>query len=144
MINDKATTAMLNERLQEIVTAALDAGFKVFAHKGDRRPAGFVFACLDPEGSFVTVGVPTHSWEDVQISAPVQPSKVWGSSVAVDYDGTAEGAIRAMRKVCDSPTVVPRFVKAAPATVPNHGNKTMTSWPGGVESFAEVVAAGQE
>jgi hypothetical protein len=138
-INDMATVETLDNSIQEIVTAALEAGFRVFAHKREHKGlTGFVFACLDTEGSFVTVGIPTHRWDDTQISVPVQPNKVWGSSVHVDYDGTSEDAVRAMREVCESPTVLPRFGGNVPA-VPNYGNKVMTTWPGGADLFAEVT-----
>lgn len=141
-VTDTATVDTLNTKLHDIVNAALEAGFTVFAPKPrDRRPAGFVFACLDTEGSFVTVGVPTHNWDDVQLSAPIKPNKVSGSSVLVDYDGTPAGAVEAMRKVCQSPMVMPRFIRNA-VEVPNHGNKDMTTWPGGgADAFAQIVAA---
>lgn len=138
-INTMTTVETLDSSLREIVSAALDAGFRVFAHKREFRGlTGFVFACLDMGGSFVTVGIPTHRWDETQISAPITPNKVSGSSVLVDYDGTVSGAVAAMRTVCESPTVRTRFVKN-PETVPNYGNKCLSKWPGGADMFAEIM-----
>jgi hypothetical protein len=138
------TMTKLHETIAPIATAALEAGFTVFAPKETtlQRAAGFVYVCLDTNGSFAAIEVPTHPWDGAQLSAPIKPSRDYGSSVAVDFNGTTEGAIQSLRKVCESPTVTVRFVakrgQAAPI-VPNYGRKTIDTWPGGPERFEQVT-----
>lgn len=139
-MNSISPTPRLDPIILPIVTAALDAGFHIYApKKTDRRPSGFVCVALDPAGSYAHIQKPTHPWDGPQLDAPIKPSRDYGSAVGIDFDGTTEGAIAALRKVCESPTVTVRFVgkrgQAAPV-VPNHGRKTIWS----EDSFEELTS----
>ena len=130
-----------------IVKAALEAGFKAFTLKDEGpRAIGFVYVCLDEAGSFATIQRPTNSWEDTSLDVPIKPSREYGSSVLVDYDGTPEGAVKALRAACESPTVTVRFVakrgQAAPV-VPNYGRAAIDKWRGGVEEVTLATLEGQ-
>lgn len=127
-------TVELDEKIRPIVEAAFAAGFHVYVPKpflpNDPRPAGYAYVALDPEGPFATVQRPTHNWDPAHLDVPIAPSREYGSSVLVDWDGeTIESALEALRKACESPKVTVRFVakrgQAAPV-VPNHGIKALT------------------
>lgn len=131
--------ADVNIKLHDIVTAALEKGFKVYApHNETVRKAGFVVIYLEDNGPATILGVATHNWDLPTLSAPVKPNKVFGSGVTVDYGGTVPGALRAIQDTCESPMVVPRFVGNVPA-VPNYGPHYLDKWPGGRERFAQVT-----
>jgi len=132
-----------------IVTAALEAGFTAYAPKETtlQRAAGFVYVCLDTDGPYAAVQVPTHRWEDASLDVPIKPSREYGSSVLVDYDGTVSGAVESLRKACQEPNVTVRFVakrgQAAPV-VPNYGRKVIETWPGGPERFQQLTLSDLE
>ena len=128
---------MLNLRLTELASAALAQGFKVFSRKDSKRPAGFFYACKDLEGSFVTVNVPSHNWDDLDIAAPVKPNRKFGSAVLVDHNGTIPSMLEAMEATCANPSVMSRFVPN-PQAVPNYGRKCLDTWPGGSEMFVSL------
>lgn len=130
-------TTKLNSRLADVALKAVEQGFTVFIHKDDRRPAGFFYACKSMEGSFVTVQVPSHSWDDLDVTVPIKPSREYGSGVLIDHDGSTESILKAMGEVCDSATVLTRFVRN-PKHVPNFGRGCVDSWPGGGLSQFEV------
>lgn len=131
----------LHETIRPITEAALEAGFHVYGLRKERGPVTFVYVCLDTAGSYATIGRPTHDWDGAQLSAPIKPSREYGSAVREDYDGTVDGAIETLRKVCSSPNVTVRFVgkrgQAAPV-VPNYGRNVLDKWPGGPERFEEL------
>lgn len=139
----------LDPKILPIVTAAIEAGFTAYAPKETtlQRAAGFVYVCLANDGPFATVQVPSHPWEDAGLDVPIKPSREYGSSVLVDYDGTVTGAVEALSKACQQPNVTVRFVAkpghAAPV-VPNYGRKVIETWPGGPERFTTVTLADLE
>jgi len=130
-----------------IVTAALEAGFKAYALPETRSIMGseVVYLCLDLEGSFATIQRPTNSWEGAHLDVPIKPSRDYGSGVLVDYDGTVEGAVKALRKACESPTVTVRFMskKIGAPVVPNYGRAAIDRWHGGVEEVTLATLEGQ-
>jgi len=129
------------------VKAALEAGFKAYTRK-DEGPAaiGFVYVCLDEAGSFAIIERPCNSWEPTSLAAPIKPSRDYGSAVVVYYDSTVEGAVKALRAACESPTVTVRFVakrgQAAPV-VPNYGRAAIDRCHGGVEEVTLATLEGQ-
>lgn len=142
-------TEVVEDRIAPFAQAALDAGFYVYALKESlfNRKAGFVYVCLDKDGPYATIQVPTNKWEDVGLDVPIKPSRDYGSGVLVDYDGTVEHAIWALRKACNEPNVTVRFVakrgQAAPV-VPNYGRNAIIKWQGGAEAFHEFTPEGRD
>lgn len=129
----------LDSRLVTVADAAIAEGFQVFHLDNERRPNGFFYACKTLDGSFVVVGVPTHKWDDLDVSAPVTPNKEYGSGVMVDHNGTTESIIEAMNRTCDSVTVLTRFVPN-PKRVPNFGRKCLDRFPGGSARFVKYAS----
>lgn len=131
--------------LLPILEEALAQGFRVFAPTplGVRRvPSGFAYVCLDTEGSFALVNSGQTSFDSVRIAAPIQPESAYGSSVLVDYDGTVDGAVRTLHRICKSDVVVVRFMGNNPApVVPNYGRDVLDRFPGGSRSFIELQPA---
>jgi hypothetical protein len=118
----------INERIKPYTRAALEAGFRVYApvERYAHQEIGHVYAFLDPEGPAAILQVPTMNLDPVDVTAPIKPSREYGSSVMVDHDGTIPGVLEALRKTCESRTVAVRFMPRSVGTpiVPNHGRKT--------------------
>lgn len=130
---------LVDEKILPYVEAASKDGFTVYVVTPRYGKAGFVTVCLDKDGSYAHIQVPTHSWDPVSLDAPIKPSRDYGSSVLVDYDGTVEDALKSLRTVCQSPNVTVRFVakrgQAAPI-VPNYGPASVGKWSTEVIEFA--------
>lgn len=139
------TRTRVKPELLPILDEALAQGFRVFipCAPGVRRtPAGFAYVCLDTEGSFAMVNSGQTSFDTVKLAAPITPDKAHGSSVLIDYDGTVDGAVRTLRRICNSGVVVVRFMGNNPApVVPNYGRKALDKFPGGIRSFMELQPA---
>lgn len=126
------------------VEAAIQDGFRAFVLKPAPllcSPVGFVYVCLDIDGSFATINASCNALEPVTLTAPIEPQRDYGTAVLVDYDETIPGAVQALREVCSVDGVVVRFMKnnAAPV-VSNYGSRTMDRFHGGRTSFIEVTA----
>lgn len=126
------------------VEAAIKDGFRAFVLKPaplQFSPVGFVYVCLNTEGSFATINASCNALEPVTLAAPIEPNRDYGSAVLVDYDETIPGAVSALREVCSYDGVVVRFMKnnTAPVVL-NYGSRTMDAFHGGRESFVEVTA----
>lgn len=129
----------IDQKIAAHVDAALAAGFTVYSLPAEVRPAGFVAVCLEEDGPFAHIQVPSLALEPVSLDVPIKPHTDYGSGVMVDHDGTPEDAVRALRQACSEPMVTVRFMrfkrgveKIAPV-VPNHGRKTIERWPGSTE-----------
>ncbi|UOK18410.1 hypothetical protein SEA_BRUHMOMENT_94 [Arthrobacter phage BruhMoment] len=134
------TELLINPKIALHVDAALAAGFTAYALPTDTpRPAGFVAVCLDEDGPWAHIQVPTNNWDPVQLDVPIRPHKDYGSGVHVDHDGTPEDAVRALQQACSENLVTVRFMtrqyidKHGVPKVPNHGRKCIERWPGGAE-----------
>ena len=128
-----------------ILDTAVAQGFSVFVLRPDKKmrrsPIGFAHVCLDLDGSFGTVSGTCNRFDVPTLGAPIRPDRRFGSSVLVDYDGTPEDAVRALREVCESPTIPVRFVGKPAPVEKNHGYKALASWPvGGAGRFVEFTA----
>jgi hypothetical protein len=137
-------TPVIDEKIAPIVSAAVAAGFTAYVPNSYApRPAKFVYVCLDTSGSYASIQCPTYIFEPAHLDAPIKPSREYGSGVLVDYDGTPEDAVRALRAVCESPTVTVRFIakRGAPApVVPNRGPDTIANWGDGYFSVIHPAA----
>lgn len=139
------TRSRVKPDILPILEEALARGFRVFipTAPGVRRlPAGFAYVCLDTEGSFAMVNSGQTSFDPVRLAAPITPDRAHGSSVLIDYDGTLDGAVRTLHRICKSDVVVVRFIGNNPApVVPNYGRKALDKFPGGIQSFLELQPA---
>lgn len=128
----------IDPKIANHVDAALAAGFTVYAtpHKPS---AGWVALCLEEDGPWAHIQVPTMSLDPVQLDVPINPNRAYGSGVLVDHDGTPEDAVRALRKACTEPNVTVRFMtrhyinEHGVPVVPNYGRKCITGWPNAVQ-----------
>lgn len=107
-----ATADQLVERIRDYAVAAVEAGFIVHVPQTPwtLRKAGFVYVTKDDAPGIAMIQVPTHAFEDVSVDVPVKPSKVYGSAVMQDHDGTVADVLRLLGELMESGTVVPRFV----------------------------------
>lgn len=113
----------IHEKLAPYVQAATDAGYTVHVPTGTaltRRRAGFVYVTRDGSPGMALMQVPTHAFEPISVDIPVKPSKVYGSLVTQDHDGSIEGVLSLLDTVLEWTTVVPRFV-GPHAAVPVEG-----------------------
>jgi len=138
-----ATEIIIDETIAPYLEAAAQEGFRVFVLKPDEvRPdaAQFAYVALDVDGSFATINVASLRIEPVFLSVPIAPSRKFGSSVGLEYDGTVLGALRSLRSACESRTVAVRYMGLPAPVVPNYGFKSITKWPtGGVDRFVELT-----
>ncbi|MCB5280486.1 hypothetical protein [Arthrobacter sp. ES1] len=136
------TRSRVKPDILPILEEALAQGFRVFIPNAPgvrRTPAGFAYVCLDTDGSFALVNGGQTSFDPVRLSAPITPDRTYGSSVLIDYDGTVDGAVRTLQRICKSDVVVVRFMGNDPApVVPNYGRKGLDKFPGGIRSFVEL------
>lgn len=134
----------LDASIAPLVHAALDAGLRVYALARDTRARGFVYVANTHNGSFASIC--RHDFPLLgglaSLSALIKPSREYGSSVAVDYDGTLSDAVRKLREVCHRPNVTVRFCGSPAPVVPNRGYAAIESWPGGVDAFIELTLDG--
>lgn len=131
----KIKNSLINPTLVEPLKLALTEGFRAFVvtpSENTPRRIDFIYLCLDIEGSFVLLEAAPTRVEPFGLSAPITPSREYGSSVLVDYDGSNTDAIRAMREVCQNPNVAVRFMANTAPVVPNRGKKSLEKWHNGV------------
>ena len=126
-----------------ILDAAVAQSFTVFVLRPNKirnRSIGFAYVCLDVDGSFGIVNGSHNLFEKPTLGAPIKPDRSFGSAVLVDYSGTPADAVRALREVCESPTIPVRFVGIPAPVVKNYGRKTLSRWPGcGAGHFVEFT-----
>lgn len=121
------TDANLNERLIDVAVDAIDAGYRVFVITPERRATGFMWVCKDINGPFVTVCIPSYRFEPLHVSAPIKPSREFGSGVLVGEEDTP--TFDAIEMGLSSDTVRVRFIDSHPNTVvPNYGRNAMGFW----------------
>lgn len=99
------------------VEAAHAAGFTVHVPvstwAGATRPAGHVYVTRQGEPGIALMQVPTFpAFEPISIDVPVVPSRVHGSAVLQDHDGTPEDAVRLLTEIMARDDVMTRFVES--------------------------------
>lgn len=121
------TDANLDARLHDVAVTAIGAGYRVFVITPERRATGFMWICKDINGPFVTVGIPSYRFEPLHVSAPIKPSREFGSGVLVGEEDTP--TLDAIESGLSSDMVRVRFIDSHPNTVvPNYGRNTMSFW----------------
>lgn len=103
----------IHQSIRPIVEAAQAAGMTVHtpAERSWYREAGHVYVTREGEPGIALVQVSSFpTFEPPSIDVPVKPSKVYGSSVVQDYDGTVTGAVRLLDALMQADKVTPRFV----------------------------------
>ncbi|MCI4659637.1 hypothetical protein [Cryobacterium zhongshanensis] len=133
-------TIKIEDALKAVLDEALVQGFHVFV----TRPTGaaatrFAYVCRDLDGPFAVVNAPQF-FGPPSIQAPIKPSRKYGSSVQVNYDGTIADALRALEQVCASENVTVLYSGLPAPVVPNHRARSITSWPGGADRFVDLAA----
>lgn len=138
----------IKDTILPLLEKALTQGFRVFVLKTTperpNKPISFAYLCLDANGSFVTLNAGNSQYGETTITAPVKPHQKHGSAVLVDHGLSVQFQLQAMREVCESPMVTIRWVTPPQTTVPNYGNACLLNWPGGISSFVELTADGNE
>lgn len=107
----------IHAKLLPFVEAATRAGFTVHVPVTSIRPGqvGFVYVTREGQPGIALMQIPTFpNFEPISVDVPVKPSRVYGSGVVQDHDGSEADVIRLLSELVTRGTVVPRFVGAHP------------------------------